>query len=63
MRVCHSREIEDPALDGAEIQILKKWIPHQVRNDNASNPKDLGMVAPLLELCHPQAAPEAATQD
>jgi len=28
----------------------------------ASNPKDLGMVAPLLELCHPQAALEAATQ-
>jgi len=23
----------------------------------------LGMVAPLLELCHPQAALEAATQD
>jgi len=29
----------------------------------ASNPKDLGMVAPLLELCHPQAALEAATQN
>ncbi len=24
---------------------------------------DLGMVTPLLELCHPQAALEAATQD
>jgi len=29
----------------------------------AEGPKDLGMVAPLLELCHPQAALEAATQD
>ena len=27
----------------------------------ASNPKDLGMVAPLSELCQPQAALEAAT--
>jgi len=25
--------------------------------------KALGMVAPLLQLCHPQAALEAATQD
>jgi len=29
----------------------------------ASSPKDLGMVAPLLELCHPQAALEAATRN
>ena len=29
----------------------------------ASNPEDLGMVALLLELCHPQAALEAATRD
>jgi hypothetical protein len=29
----------------------------------ASNPKDLWMVAPLLEFCHPQAALEAATQN
>jgi hypothetical protein len=27
----------------------------------ASNPKDLGMVVALLEVCHPQAALEAAT--
>jgi hypothetical protein len=29
----------------------------------ASNPKDLGMVGLLLELCHPQASLEAATRD
>ena len=29
----------------------------------ASNPKDLGMVAPLSEFCHRQAALEAATQN
>ena len=29
----------------------------------ASNPKDLGMVTPLSELCHPQAALEAATRN
>jgi hypothetical protein len=28
----------------------------------ASNPKDLGMVVLLFELCHPQAAIEAATR-
>jgi hypothetical protein len=34
-----------------------------MRRVAASNPKDLGMVGPHMELCHPQATLEAATRD
>jgi len=54
-------------IDGKWVAASKPQALGMVANDkvrlNTYNPKDLVMVQLLLDLCHPQAALEAATRD